>query len=64
MKKYRNGLIVVAIVLVVIQLTKLDYGNLSWSKNEGSYLGVLSMIIMILSMIFSNRYEKKHSGDS
>ena len=64
MKKYRNGLIVVAIVLVVIQLTKLDYGNLSWSNNEGSYLGVLSMIIMILSMIFSNRYEKKHSGDS
>ena len=64
MKKYRNVLIVVAIVLVVIQLTKLDFSNLSWSNNEGSYLGVLSMIFIILSMIFSNRYEKKHSDDS
>ena len=61
MKKFRIGLIVFAIIIIIGQLTIMDYINLSWSNNGGSYLGIISMICLIISMILSNRYEKNES---
>jgi len=60
MRKFRIGLIISAVIMVVVQLGVVEYSDLSWSVNAGSYLGILSMILLILSMIFSNRYEKKN----
>ena len=37
----------------------MDYSNLSSSKNLGAYLGFGTCILGILSMVFSNRHEKK-----
>jgi hypothetical protein len=61
MKKFRIGLIVFAIIIIIGQLIIIDYINLSWSNNGGSYLGIISMICLIISMILSNRYEKNES---
>jgi len=61
MKKFRIGLIVFAIIIIIGQLIIIDYVNLSWSNNGGSYLGIISMICLIISMILSNRYEKNES---
>jgi len=63
MKKFRIGLVVFAIIIIIGQLTIMDYINLSWSNNGGSYLGIISMICLIISMVLSNRYEKKESKD-
>ena len=60
MRKFRIGLIVFAFIIIV-QLTITDYGDLSWSNNAGSYLGIISMVCVIIAMISSNHYEKKHS---
>jgi hypothetical protein len=61
MKKYRSGLIALALVLIIVQLTIVDYDDLSWSNNSGSYLGVFSMALLILAMIASNRAEKNEN---
>lgn len=59
MKKLRNGLIIGAIVIIIAHLTFIDYGNLTWSKNSSSYLGLISMILLIISMTGSIIYDKK-----
>ena len=59
MRKFRFGLIIVAIILTGIILTYLDYNELSWSSNKGSYLGIISQGCLITAMILSNRYENK-----
>ena len=59
MKRYRSGIIALTVVLIIIQLVMVDFDELSWSNNYGSYLGVLSMALLILAMIASNRAEKE-----
>ena len=60
MRKLRNGLIIFAVIVIIAQLTVIDYTNLDWSENLGSYLGIISMILLIISMIYSNRYATKN----
>ncbi|MPQ48265.1 hypothetical protein GCQ56_14775 [Marinifilum sp. N1E240] len=60
MRKFRIGLIISAVVVIVVQLGVVEYSDLSWSVNAGSYWGIISMILLIISMIYSNRYEKKN----
>jgi hypothetical protein len=59
MNRFRIGIILFAVIVIIGQLTVLDYGNLIWSRNAGSYLGIISMICIIISMILSNRHEKR-----
>jgi glucose uptake protein GlcU len=59
MKKFRIGLIIVSILIIIGQLTLVNYSDLSWSENAGSYLGIISMIFLILGMILSNKHETK-----
>lgn len=35
MKKFRIGLIVVAVIVVIGELIIIDYSNLTWSKKNG-----------------------------
>lgn len=58
MKKFRRGMITVAIVIIIAQLILIDYSNLSWSNNAGGYLGIFSMILLI-NMGLLSRYETK-----
>lgn len=59
MKKFRRGMITVAIVIIIAQLILIDYSNLSWSNNAGGYLGIFSMILLIINMGLLSRYERK-----
>lgn len=58
MQKLRYSLIVFAIVIITAHLFLIDYNDLSWSENSGSYLGIISMITMIAAMVLSIRSEK------
>jgi hypothetical protein len=60
MKNFRLGLTIFAVIIIIGQLTVTDYSNLSWSNNAGSYLGIISMICLIVAMIGSNNYKKKN----
>lgn len=60
MKKFGIVLIVFAIIIIVAQLAILNYDNLGWSKNSGSYLSILSMIFIIGAGIKSFRDNRDH----
>ena len=60
MKKYRFWLIAIASVIIIGQLFLTDYDDLSWSNNVGSYVGIISMICIIISMLLSNLFESKY----
>ena len=60
MRNFRIGLMFFAVVVIIVQLGVVEYTDLSWSVNAGSYWGIISMILLIISMIYSNRYEKKN----
>lgn len=60
MRKFRIGIIISAFVVIAVQLGVVEYSDLSWSVNAGSYLGIISMILLVMSMIYSDRYEKRN----
>jgi predicted ferric reductase len=62
-KKIRIGLIVFAVVLIIAQLTIIDYSNLTWYKTFGSFSGIIGMILLIISMIMAIRYNKKQQAN-
>lgn len=59
MKKVTIGIVIVAIIVTIGQLAIIDYSDLSWSKNAGCYLGIISIVLLLVSLIYSNKYEKK-----
>ena len=59
MKKFRIGLIICAIIIIIAELTIMDFSSLISSKNMGSSMVILAMIFVIFSMISSIRYDKK-----
>ena len=63
MKKFRVGLIVGAIIVIIGELSIIDYDNLTLSKNWGLYLLLLGMIYTISSLILSIRRDKKQQSN-
>lgn len=61
--KIRVGLLVFTIVIITAVLTIIDYGNLTWSKNSGSYLVIVGMICTSSSLILSILHEKKQQAN-
>jgi len=59
MKNAKYILIGVAIVLIIGHISVTDFGDLSWSNNAGSYLGILAMILLIIVMVISLMEQKK-----
>ena len=60
MNKFRTWMVIIAAILIIAQFIIIDYSNLSWSKNAGSYLGIASMILLIISLIGSHWQEKRN----
>lgn len=58
-KKVRVGLIVLAIVLIIVNLTLIDYRNFTWTNNLSKLLGIMAMIGLIISIVLQIRYDKK-----
>ncbi|MBK3519950.1 hypothetical protein [Carboxylicivirga marina] len=59
MKKFRTTLVIFAVMILVAHLYFIDFSDLTWSGNAGGYLGIVAMLFVILSVIFSNRYDKQ-----
>ena len=60
MFKFRLIIIFLSVALIIIHLFLLDYSNLFSRPNLGSFLGIVAMILIILSMILSNRHEARN----
>lgn len=58
MRKIRIGLIIGAIVIVIAELTFIDFRNLVSSKNLGPILTLIGMIFVFISQIIEIRNEK------
>lgn len=56
--KFRIVLIVLAMILIVVNLTQIDYGNFTWANNLSPLILVLAMIVLIISLINQIRYDK------
>jgi len=57
--KIRVGLIVLAIVLIIANLTLIDYRNFTWTNNLSPFIGIVAMIGLIISTVLQIRYDKK-----
>ena len=58
-KKIRIGLIVFSVAIIIAELTIIDFSNLTWSKNSGSFAVIITNILIIISSIMGIRYDKK-----
>ena len=59
MKKFRIGMIIVAVIAIIIILVTFDYGDLSWNASKPSYGVIMVMLIIIFNMIYSIRKDEK-----
>jgi hypothetical protein len=59
MTKIRVGLIALAITFIILNLTFIDYSNLSWSENRSPYGQILAFCILIAGLIYSIRHDEK-----
>ncbi len=61
MTTFRKTVILAALILIVIQLIVFDYQDLRWVANSSAYIGIVAMLLVIISMILSNRNERKET---
>ncbi len=59
MNKARKILILFASLLFIFNLALVNFGDLKWSTNSGSYLGMIAMGCVIIAMIFSIKSSQK-----
>jgi len=60
MKIYRIGLIVFAIIVIIAELILLTNTKWIWPKSAGSFLVIIPMIGVIISMILSIKNDKNN----
>jgi uncharacterized membrane protein len=53
MQKFRYILVVCGIVILIAHVMLMDFNDLRWDVNRGSYLGIVSMIGLVSAMIIS-----------
>ena len=59
MKNTKFILIGVAVIIIIGHISVTDFGNLSWSNNSGSYLGIIAMLLLVIVMVISLLEKKK-----
>lgn len=59
MKNAKFILIGVSLVIILGNITIIDFGDLSWANNSGSYLGILAMLLLIMVLVIT-LLEKKN----
>lgn len=53
MRNAKFILIGVAVVLIIGNISVTDFTDLSWSNNSGSYLSIMAMILLVISIVIS-----------
>jgi hypothetical protein len=59
MRNAKYILLGVALVIIIGHISVTDFGDLSWSNNSGSYLGIITMLMLIVIIVIS-LIEKKN----
>jgi len=59
MKKVSIGIMIFGIIVLVIQLIVKDYNNVKFSDIAWNFLGIFTMISIIISIVLSQRNDKK-----
>ena len=59
MRNTKFILIGVAVVIIIGHISVTDFGDLSWSNNSGSYLGIIAMVLLVAVMVISLLEKKK-----
>ena len=59
MRNTKFILIGVAVVIIIGHISVTDFGDLSWSNNSGSYLGIIAMVLLVAGMVISLVEKKK-----
>ncbi len=49
----------VALVIIIGHISVTDFGDLSWSNNSGSYLGIMAMLLLVVVILISLLEKKK-----
>ena len=49
----------VAVVLIIGNISIIDFTDLSWANNSASYLSIMAMILLIISIIITLIEKKK-----
>ena len=59
MKKVSIGIMIFGILVLSIQLIVKDYNNVNFSDIAWNFLGIFSMISIVIGIILSQRNDKK-----
>jgi len=59
MEKKKRNLILFIIALMILMLIFIDHNATDWKANWGNYLGIITGIILVASLLFSNTSSKK-----
>jgi hypothetical protein len=52
MQLIRRLLIIISVILIVLILIYMNYDDLSWSVNKGSYLGLMACVLNIWALVY------------
>lgn len=63
MINFKKGIIIFAISIFIGHLLLIDYSDMTWTINASSYLGIVAMILLIISMILSIRNDTTNEPD-
>ena len=53
MRNAKYILLGVALVIIIGHISVTDFGDLSWSNNSGSYLGIMAMLLLVVVIVIS-----------
>jgi len=59
MKKFRIGLLIMSVIIIIAELIIIDYKNLFSSKNLGASLVMIGMILTIIVIVLSIKNDRK-----
>lgn len=59
MKRFRIIMAFIFLILIALILVFIDYKDLSWHANRSNYIGLLSGVFGIASLLISNASENK-----
>jgi hypothetical protein len=62
MRKFRNILIILSAALLVVHLVQIALNDWIWKENRGSYFGIIAAVSIIISMVLSNRHDRRQGG--
>lgn len=61
MTTLKKTILIAASILIIMQLVLFDYNDFSWATNSGTYVSIIAMILVIVSMLASPKKEAEQT---